>query len=612
MGSLCRAGVASGQTSTSDADAAAPASSASAAPVAIPAPPADPRAEAAKHEASGAAALAKSDFASAAEEYERAIALSPTASAYAGLAQARDQLGSADRASEAYEKALASAPSLTQAERARAERRLAELAALIATLRITISEPDAHVEVDGRVVDPSGPVRVMPGAHRVVASKAGFSTVTHEVTVVATQVEAFELAMHLEPNVGTLVVTERAQVPLTVYVDGLPAGPTPYKGETVPGSHVIAGSSDTFRAAPQTVGVVKGQEAHVELVAAAVTGAVSFQSSDPLVVVSIDGRQVGQGAYKGELPIGTHDVTFSRPGYIPVKRTVVVIEGRTAFEYASPEPMPANGAGGKAPPGAAAGAAPKKPDSGNGSIGSFALVLSTQLNSMGSQLSSSSCGVGTDCMSPTQVGGGLLWSFGYMWRHFGFDVPMGFTIDKGTGSANLPSSPSSTPTVSQCEMNPTLPGCQNLIPSGGSSSAAGSLLAPSAGATNFDFIRAAAFAALRFRTSYQVSLLRLSAATGIGIVDRVVGVAEQSGSGGFLGGFNGGAVSNYASLAYDLDVAVGLKIGERTTLAFGTTLWVEDAGGPRTGHLAGDSNFVLTRGTQVFLLPHIGFDFGAN
>jgi hypothetical protein len=143
--------------------------------------------------------------------------------------------------------------------------------------------------------------------------------------------------------------------------------------------------------------------------------------------------------------------------------------------------------------------------------------------------------------------------------------------------------------------------------------AAGLVACPSSGLTHFVFARAAAFIAVRARVSYDVSIVRFSAATGVGVVDRVVGVVQRSGgSGGLLGGLSGGAVANYASPAFDFDVGVGVKLSSKLALTVGAKLWVEDAGTARSRKLGDDPQFEVTGGTQVILLPHVGFDFGEH
>jgi hypothetical protein len=391
-------------------------------------------------------------------------------------------------------------------------------------------------------------------------------------------------------------VSDHANAPLTVFVDGRPVGPAPFTGQVAPGPHTVSEASDTFRAAPQTVTVENAHETRVELVASPITGTVTLQASDPLVVVTVDGTPVGQGTFGGELAIGTHDVTFSRTGFVSVARTIVVIEGRTTVEYANLTPSPILDG---TPPIPKASGERRDPEATSaGIISSFALAATTQLNSPRSELSPSSCShVGSDCREPTLAGGGLLWSVGYMWDHFGFDVPMGITIDQGRGSAVL--APTQSSTVSGLPSSLQAQAC-----------ATGLAGCTSGGLTHFTFARAAGFIGVRARASYDVSVVRLVAATGIAIVDRVVGVAEQqSNTSGPLGGLTGGAAVNYASPAYDLDLE---GASAKLALAVGVSLWIEDAGTARTSHLAADPSFNVARGTQVLLLPHLGLDFGSH
>jgi hypothetical protein len=399
-----------------------------------------------------------------------------------------------------------------------------------------------------------------------------------------------------------------------------------------PPSTDVADASDDGAAAAPDVSVVDGVDAGSDAallpasetaedaapgqVAPPVAGAVVLQTNDPQAVIAVDGVPVGQGTFRGELPIGTHDIVFSRPGYAAATRTIFVIAEGTATEtvtlvpLAAPRPPPppalsASAAAPAPPPSARAvapsPAAPPPPSppapGGAGIIGSFGVLLSTQLDSMGSELSPSRCAhLGSHCVEPTQSGGGLLWSVGVMWNHFGIDVPMGITVDKGTGQAVLP------PTTSSLSPSQQAAAC-----------ATGLVSCAAGGPTHYVFGRVAGFLALRFRASYDVAIVRLSGATGVGVVDRAVGVAQRSSDGGGLfGGLQGGAISNYASLAYDLDLAAAIKVGATTAISVGAAVWAEDAGRGRAASLGSDSDFVLTRGAQVLVLPHVGVEFGAH
>ena len=62
-------------------------------------------------------------------------------------------------------------------------------------------------------------------------------------------------------------MTDHANAPLTVYVDGRAVGPAPFTGQVAPGPHTVSEASDTWRAASQTVTVEDAHETRVELVA---------------------------------------------------------------------------------------------------------------------------------------------------------------------------------------------------------------------------------------------------------------------------------------------------------------------------------------------------------
>jgi hypothetical protein len=69
-------------------------------------------------------------------------------------------------------------------------------------------------------------------------------------------------------DVGHVVITERSRQPLSVSVDGVECGKTPWEGNLEVGNHEVTASSASFSAAPRTFSVARGATVAVELVAA--------------------------------------------------------------------------------------------------------------------------------------------------------------------------------------------------------------------------------------------------------------------------------------------------------------------------------------------------------
>ena len=155
---------------------------------------------------------------------------------------------------------------------------------------------------------------------------------------------------------------------------------------------------------------------------------------------------------------------------------------------------------------------------------------------------------GVDKASSGLGGGGLTFSGGYMWNHFGYDIVGGLTFDTGDN--------------------------HGIDPSG----------APSSTSTE----RISGMGAARFRASIQNDWARLSLAAGPGFVYRVVGTAKSFPS-------LPSEVDTYKSVAVNVDLSAQLRIGKSTSLTVGAQLWADNASGA---------------GRETTFMPYLGFQWG--
>ena len=126
----------------------------------------------------GETAARKGDWTKALEAFQKAHAARPSGATAIRVANAYDQLGKVVEAHDAYAEALDKhSRSLFGADKKKATKRKAELAAKIGSLTITVNEADAQIRIDDRDVgaSPQPAQRLLAGEHRVKVTKAGFS-----------------------------------------------------------------------------------------------------------------------------------------------------------------------------------------------------------------------------------------------------------------------------------------------------------------------------------------------------------------------------------------------------------------------------------------------------
>jgi hypothetical protein len=346
-------------------------------------------------------------------------------------------------------------------------------------------------------------------------------------------------------------VHDHAGQALSIYVDGQPAGPAPQTLDLPSGQHELYERDETRRSAARTVAVVKGATLDVELEAVPITGKIEVHADDLHVVITVDGRMVATGSFTGDLPVGPHALTVWREHYVTQTQAFVVSE-QVPVTW-SPQLSPDTPS---APPPDETSDRVQAP---RGTIGSFQVLAITQVGSMGSQLDKRCADVGSGCTGASPLGGGLIWSGGYMWGRFGFDIVMATGVDSGGGGATLHD------------------GSQQ----------------------HYQFYRLNGLGAVRARFAHETEVWRISGAAGLGLAEHVMGLSP-------------GGVADYAALGVSLDGSAALRLSHNVALALGAQLWIDNAGqSTAVKSDASTTPFLVASGTQVLLLPHFGFDFGA-
>jgi hypothetical protein len=249
-------------------------------PAAAQSKPDSARVEATRRAADGRRLLAKKSYAEALAAFEQSYGLAPQAIVLAGIAECLDGLGKVVEAFESYERALtmSEAPLLPH-ERRRVEEALGDLRRRTSTLEVTLENGvGATVEIDGAVrgkAPLATPIRVAPGAHKVVVTAPGRPPFEQTTTVAAG--ESATVAARLAPDTKlgafTVRVEARQGVPapaagdLHAIVEGLDVGPLPLRIHAQAGRYrvvAVAASSGALGEATD-VQVAPGETADVVL-----------------------------------------------------------------------------------------------------------------------------------------------------------------------------------------------------------------------------------------------------------------------------------------------------------------------------------------------------------
>ena len=497
----------------------------------------------------------KRNFVAAVAEYRAAYDAAPSVAAAQGIASAEGSVPRILEAITAYELLLSQFGTLlTENARAAAAARLATLVTKTGTIAIRATPDGARIAVDGAgvgVTPPAKPIRVLPGAHRIAATMPSFLPVERAVDVTEGAEVPAELAMLPEPTGTPVSVTEAKGESLSLSVDGKVVGPLPWAGELEPGAHELVAASDKLTSPKQIVMVDRGKKLDVAFVAVPRVGKVDLHTADGRGFIVIDGKPVAEGNYVEALPIGVHAVAFVREGFNRMELTHAVLEGETWREVVTLGPTKVEAA-----------VVPRTDE--RGVVGSLLFASSMQINSAGSESETNCVTLGSQCSASTPLGGGLLFSVGYMWRELGFDVLVGGILDNGS----------------------------RLYAD------------PSGNAKSYSVARVGGMQAIRVRGSIQSENFRGVVAVGPGLSERIIGIGQ---------GFPSlpKDTSSYVSLAFTIDVSGQWRMGSSTALAAGVMLWVDDSGdGVTTLAAPTAGTFHLVSGTQTFFLPYIGLQFG--
>jgi hypothetical protein len=551
-----------------------------AAPPAAPgASPAD-LAAAKKLFATGLKLYNEGSFREALSAFDKANAIAPRVSLQRNIAQCHRDLKDFASAYDAYGVLLAKyGASMSAADKRSVQHAIDELATLTGTIRIAIAEPGAAVALDDHdagTTPLAGPLRANLGTHVVTIAKAGFETIRKEVKLSGSDEATVAGPLQTELTTGHLVVNAPSDAKVEVFVDGADVGPAPWEGDVKPGVHVVEARGADRVAPPKQVDVVRRERVEVALDLASATGRVQIDSHTADAVIAIDGTPVGKGVWEGTLPGGEHEVTIEAAGFRPYKRPFFVHAGETFSEDARLE----SETGGNATP-------------TYEGLYSGLEFFGFATPSGASNAFAKSCPA-NPCQSSSPLGAGLGVRFGYA---FGWVAVEGMALgsyDYSTAS--------------------------DTYPNGGATNVART--------ENYAFHRFGGGGAVGARFSTKHPHLRLTGALLGGFetmaniykqdVSLPAGVTAPAGDGSSAEQTSSTKTYTAPLLMADAGVLVGWANGAKLHVSLVTMF--QFVGGPVMADGLGATNLgagkfttpslQLAQGTQVFVGPMIGFDFG--
>lgn len=313
-----------------------------------PDPNADKKAEARTHFDLGLSHLDREEWQAALAEFQLARQLFPTKGTTKNTAIAMRKVGRYAESLELFETLIRDYKAdLSPAERALADREIAELRASVGTIEIRNAPEGASVTIDA--VDYgktplAGPLRLSAGGHTIRVVKDGFLPFETRVDLVGRQAAVVTAQLAPLTQAGRLKVTERAGKALDIVVDGSVVGKTPsWEGALAPGPHTVLLRSDgKLGTQPASVVVKVDQAVSLDLDAEELPASLAVTPTPAGATVIVDGVDVAHGAWVGRLRAGLHQLEVRLEGFLPQKRDITLANDTdekidVALESAAPK-----------------------------------------------------------------------------------------------------------------------------------------------------------------------------------------------------------------------------------------------------------------------------------
>jgi PEGA domain-containing protein len=239
------------------------------------------------------------------------------------------RVGRADEALELYDQALAQfLGELSAEERSGIDAEMKRLQADVGVLDVVVNVP-ARLVIDGRArgeVPRKAPLALMPGRHVVRLVAEGHGLYEESVTIDAGKTTALQATLRPPPVAGRARIEDAGIEEAQVFVDGAMIGNAPWEGALAPGTHYYYVQKGDIGSAPARLVVVTGQTVAVTPRVLPLGPELRIGAEPATAAITIGGVAVGAGSWQGRLPVGSHAIAASEPGYFDRKRELRVPE----------------------------------------------------------------------------------------------------------------------------------------------------------------------------------------------------------------------------------------------------------------------------------------------
>lgn len=192
----------------------------------------------------------------------------------------------------------------------------------------------ASLFVNGSQEDPSRPVQLAEGEHRIRVEAAGHRALNETIMVSRNQT-LFPYSLDL---LEEEVMKIRSSPPgASVYVDNLLEGTTPYDNFYYPGDYLIRLTLDGYRELERQITIVEGQDSIFTLEMERFTSRLDLDVTPSDAIIRVDGRNIGQERQL-ELRPGYIRIDVEKDGYYPFTGGLVVEAGEDVVRTIVLEP----------------------------------------------------------------------------------------------------------------------------------------------------------------------------------------------------------------------------------------------------------------------------------
>lgn len=272
-------------------------------------------------------------WAPALAEFRESLTLFPTRAATKNAAVCLQKLERYDEALEMFQALLRDFPNLTAEDKALAERAISRLTGLVGAIQITLAEKGASVVVDGRPRGETplqGPLQVSAGSHVIRVYKDGYLPFETSLDIAGAQTKSVEVKLAALSESGRLKISESGGKSLSVIIDNVVVGKTPWEGSLAPGAHSVSlKEGDTFGTQPVTARIKVNEVTSLNLTGEELPAWLRIEPTPADASVFLDEVEVGRGVWEGRVRKGAHKIEVVEDGFIGKAREVSVpVNGR--------------------------------------------------------------------------------------------------------------------------------------------------------------------------------------------------------------------------------------------------------------------------------------------